>query len=182
MKFTPLSLSGVFTIEPELREDERGAFARTFCVDEFAARGLETQFVQANQSWNTKRYTLRGLHFQYPPFAEVKFLRCIVGSVWDVIIDIRKGSPTFLQHLAVELSAKNKVGLYIPAGFAHGFITLEDDTELIYMHSNTYAPGHEGGFRWDDPALGILWPNKPDVMSEKDESYPLISDFEGIVI
>jgi len=182
MKFTPLSLSGVFTIEPELREDERGAFARTFCVDEFAARGLETQFVQANQSWNTKRNTLRGLHFQYPPFAEVKFLRCIVGSVWDVIIDIRKGSPTFLQHLAVELSAKNKVGLYIPAGFAHGFITLEDDTELIYMHSNTYAPGHEGGFRWDDPALGIQWPNKPVLMSEKDESYPLVIDFEGIVI
>jgi len=182
MKFTPLSLSGVFTIEPELREDARGAFARTFCVDEFAARGLETQFVQANQSWNTKRNTLRGLHFQYPPFAEVKFLRCIVGSVWDVIIDIRKGSPTFLQHLAVELSAKNKVGLYIPAGFAHGFITLEDDTELIYMHSNTYAPGHEGGFRWDDPALGIQWPNKPVLMSEKDESDPLVIDFEGIVI
>jgi dTDP-4-dehydrorhamnose 3,5-epimerase len=124
MKFTPLSLSGVFTIEPELREDARGAFARTFCVDEFAARGLETQFVQANQSWNTKRNTLRGLHFQYPPFAEVKFLRCIVGSVWDVIIDIRKGSPTFLQHLAVELSAKNKVGLYIPAGFARRRFSL----------------------------------------------------------
>jgi dTDP-4-dehydrorhamnose 3,5-epimerase len=99
-----------------------------------------------------------------------------------VIIDIRKGSPTFLQHLAVELSAKNKVGLYIPAGFAHGFITLEDNTELIYMHSNMYAPGHEGGFRWDDPALGIQWPNKPVLMSEKDESYPLVIDFEGIVI
>lgn len=181
MIFTPLPLAGACTVTLELRPDPRGAFARTFCVDEFAAAGLVSEYVQSNQSWNLKRGTLRGMHFQHPPFAEVKYIRCIRGAVWDVIIDIRQGSPTFLQHVGVELSAANHVGIYVPAGFAHGFITLEDDTELVYMHSARYAPGSEGGFRYDDPRLGIAWPTQPEVMSDKDKVYPLLDgSFTGI--
>lgn len=183
MRFTPLPLAGAFAIDLEPRADERGAFARTFCQDTFAAHGLATDFVQANQSWNLRRGTLRGMHYQHPPHAEVKYIRCIAGAVYDVIVDIRQGSPTFLQHVGLELSADNKRGIYVPAGFAHGFITLADDTQLAYMHSARYAPGSEGGIRYDDPRLGITWPLAPTVMSDKDQVYPWLgADFAGIAL
>lgn len=177
----PLALAGAYLIEPELREDSRGAFARTFCVKEFAAYGLETVFVQNNQSWNAKKGTLRGLHCQHPPFAEAKYLRVVRGAICDVIVDIRQGSATFMQHVVVELTAVNHLGIYIPAGFAHGFVTLEDTTELVYMHSALYKPGYEAGFRWDDPAFNIAWPVKPTYLSDKDLVYPYIdSTFKGL--
>ena len=183
MRFAPLPLAGAWTITAELRPDERGAFARTFCQDEFAAHGLETVYPQSNQSWNLKKGTMRGMHYQHPPHAEVKYIRCLRGAVLDVIVDIRTGSPTFLQNMGVELSADNHVGIYVPGGFAHGFITLVDNTELAYMHTARYAPGAEGGLRWDDPALGIEWPIAPVVMSEKDEVYGWIEEgFVGILV
>ena len=140
--------------------------------------------MQINQSQNARRGTLRGLHYQHPPMAEAKYIRCIRGAVYDVIVDIRKGSPTLMQHAGVELSAQNQQGIYVPHGFAHGFITLQDDTELVYHHTEYYAPGHEGGLRYNDPALGIKWPLTPTVMSAKDPLYPLISEtaFTGITI
>jgi dTDP-4-dehydrorhamnose 3,5-epimerase len=181
MRFSPLPLSGAYTITPEIRSDSRGAFARTFCADEFAEAGLESTFVQSNQSWNAKRGTLRGMHFQHPPFAEAKYIRCIQGAVYDVIIDIRQGSPTFLQHVGVELSEANHVGIYVPPGFAHGFITLADNSNLVYMHTAKYAPGSEGGLNWADAKLGIEWPLSPSVMSEKDVLYPFLTDaFIGV--
>lgn len=183
MRFTPLPLAGAFAIDLDPRPDARGAFARTFCQDTFAAQGLATDFVQANQSWNLRQGTLRGMHYQHPPHAEAKYIRCIAGAVFDVIIDIRQGSATFLQHVGLELSAVNMRGLYVPPGFAHGFITLQDDTQLAYMHSARYAPGAEGGLRYDDPRLAIAWPLPPAVMSEKDEVYPLLeAGFTGITL
>ena len=183
MRFVPLALKGAFLIEPELKEDSRGAFARTFCIEEFGEQGLETVFVQHNQSWNLKKGTLRGLHYQNPPFAEAKYLRVLRGAIWDVIVDIRKGSPTFKQYVSVELSEDNHAGLYMPPGFAHGFLTTEDDTEIIYMHSALYKPGFEAGFRWDDPGLGIEWPSAPLILSEKDAGYAdAAAAFEGLVI
>ena len=176
MEFEPLSLKGAYIITPTFHTDARGAFGRTFCRKLFAEQGLEGDFVQINQSQNRLKGTLRGMHFQHPPFAEIKYIRCLKGAVLDVIIDVRQGSTTFMQHVAVELSAHNQKGIYVPQGFAHGFITLEDDTELVYHHTQYYAPGHEGGLRYNDPALGIAWPLVPTVMSAKDPHYPLISE------
>ena len=184
MVFTPLPLAGAFVITPAFSADNRGAFGRTFCRRLFAEHNLEGDFVQINQSQNARKGTLRGLHYQHPPMAEAKYIRCIRGAVYDVIVDIRKGSPTLMQHAGVELSAQNQQGIYVPHGFAHGFITLQDDTELVYHHTEYYALGHEGGLRYNDPALGIKWPLTPTVMSAKDPLYPLISEtaFTGITI
>jgi len=181
MIFRETFLQGVLLIEPEPRADERGSFARYFCIREFSEQGLQSNFVQFNHSVNLHKGTLRGMHFQHPPSCEVKLIRCIRGAVFDVIIDIRKDSPTFLQSMGLELSAANGFMLYIPEGFAHGFQTLEENSEMIYHHSEYYAPGAEGGLHFQDPAFDIFWPMEPTVMSEKDQAYPLISPaFKGI--
>jgi dTDP-4-dehydrorhamnose 3,5-epimerase len=168
MIFTPTALADAYVIDLELREDERGFFARTWCQDEMAAQGLTARIVQANMSFNRKRGTLRGMHYQAAPYAEVKLVRCVRGSIVDVIADLRPDSPTYLQWLAVELTATNRRALYIPEGFAHGFQTLEDDSEVFYQVSQAYMPQAERGVRYDDPALGIEWPLPVSVVSPKD--------------
>lgn len=184
MKIEATPFQGLFTATLAPYRDERGAFARTFDRKLFReATGHDLDFVQTNQSWNARKGTLRGMHYQHPPFAEFKLIRCIRGAVHDVVIDVRQGSGSFLKHFAVELSERNMVSLLVPAGFAHGFITLGDDCELVYMHTAYYAPGHEGGLRYDDPALAINWPVAVDVITEKDLAYQLInSDFKGITL
>ncbi|MFZ5865529.1 MAG: dTDP-4-dehydrorhamnose 3,5-epimerase [Thermodesulfobacteriota bacterium] len=172
MKFTETELPGAFLIELEPNEDDRGFFARTFCRTEFEERGLVTDFVQSSISFNKKKGTLRGMHFQAPPREEVKLVRCTRGSVYDVIVDLRPGSPTFKHWTALELSADNRWSLYIPKGFAHGFQTFEDNSELLYMISEPYHPESARGVRWDDPAFGIAWPFEPTTVSETDKSYP----------
>lgn len=151
-------LPGAFLIAPDRRSDERGHFARTWCVQEFAAHGLDSGWVQGNLSYNRTQGTLRGLHYQADPKPETKLVRCTRGAVYDVLVDLRPDSPTFRHWVGVELSADNGVALYIPGGFAHGYQTLADDTELAYEMSEFYDPGLSRGVRWDDPALGITWP------------------------
>ena len=166
-------IPGAFVIEPEPVADERGSFARIFDADEFAERGLETEFVQWSVSFNERTGTLRGLHFQREPHAETKLVRCTRGSLFDVIVDLRPDSPAFTRWAAVELSADNRRALYIPKGLAHGFQTLADGTEVVYAITEPYAPDSAAGVRWDDPAFGIDWPPAEDrVMSEKDRSWP----------
>jgi dTDP-4-dehydrorhamnose 3,5-epimerase len=183
MLFHETLLKGAYTIELTPFSDDRGLFARTFCKREFAAIGHQKEFVQFNHSRSNFQGTLRGMHYQRAPYAEIKLIRCIRGSVLDVIIDLRPQSPTFLQHIGVELSAENMRMIYVPEGFAHGFQTLEDQTELIYHHTSFYAPEHEGGIRYDDPRINIQWPLEVTVISEKDQKHPFISDsfvgFEG---
>ena len=170
--FRETSLAGAFVIEPEKREDERGFFARTFCREEFAMRGLNTEVVQCNVSFNKRKGTLRGMHYQVPPFAEAKLIRCTAGAIFDVIIDLRESSETFRRHFAVELCASTGRMLYIPEGFAHGFQTLLDDTEVFYQMSQAYAPQCARGVRWNDPAFGIEWPLAERTMHERDRNYP----------
>ena len=172
MLFQDTPLQGAFTIDLEKRGDERGFFARLFCEVEFAAAGLESRFVQINTSGSAKRGTLRGMHFQLPPAAEVKVVRCIRGALYDVIVDLRPDSPSFRKWFGAELSADNRRMMYVPRGFAHGFMTLEDDTEALYLVSAFYAPQQERGLRFDDPAIGIEWPLVPGEMSDKDRSWP----------
>ena len=158
MRFTATKLAGAYIVEPQLHEDSRGLFARTYCAREFRDQGLVDAFVQCNTSWNARKGTVRGLHYQLSPSSEVKLVRCTAGALWDVIVDLRPGSPTYLQHVAVELTARNRLALYIPGSFAHGFQTLEDGTEVFYQMSEFYAPKLARGFRYDDPKLGIKWP------------------------
>jgi len=165
-------LAGAFLIEPEKREDQRGFFARTFCREEFTARGLNPEVAQCNVSFNKRKGTLRGMHYQVPPFAEAKLIRCTAGAIFDVIIDLRETSPTFQQHFAVELCAAKGKMLYIPEGFAHGFQTLQDDTEVFYQMSQPYAPESARGVRWNDPSFGIEWPSAERTIIERDRSYP----------
>ena len=172
MKFMETSLKGAFIIDPEPIHDERGMFARTWCQEEFEAQGLKVTWVQNNVSLNYKRGTIRGMHYQTPPNEEVKLVRCIKGSIYDVIVDLRPDSPTFCQHAAVILSAENRRALYIPHGFAHGFQTLWDDSELFYHMSSFYEPSSARGFRWDDPMISIKWPEPLTVISDKDRSWP----------
>jgi dTDP-4-dehydrorhamnose 3,5-epimerase len=172
VKFTETRLKGSYLVQPEPLTDERGFFARTWCVREFASFGLETRLVQCNTSYNRRKGTLRGMHFQAPPFEEDKLVRCTRGAVHDVIIDLRRNSETFGKHIGVRLSAENRSMLHIPKGFAHGFLTLEDDTEVHYQMSEFYAPECARGFRWDDPGFGIEWPGKVRVVNDKDRSYP----------
>jgi dTDP-4-dehydrorhamnose 3,5-epimerase len=172
MLFNKTPLQGAYTIDLEKRGDDRGFFARLFCEKEFGAAGLETHFVQINNSSSATRGTLRGMHFQLPPAAEVKVVRCIKGALYDVIVDLRPDSPSFKQWFGAELSAENRRMMYVPRGFAHGFITLTDDTEAFYLVSAFYAPEQERGLRFDDPAIGIEWPLTPTEMSEKDRKWP----------
>jgi dTDP-4-dehydrorhamnose 3,5-epimerase len=172
MRFVPTLLHGAYTIELEKRGDHRGFFARFFCEREFGEVGLETRFVQLNNSLTAASGTLRGMHFQLPPAAEVKVVRCIRGALHDVIVDLRPDSPTYLKWFGADLSAENRVMMYVPRGFAHGFITLSDDTEVLYLVSAFYAPEHERGVRFDDPRFGIRWPMIPTEMSDKDRVWP----------
>jgi dTDP-4-dehydrorhamnose 3,5-epimerase len=174
MHFTETNLKGAFVIEPEAHQDGRGLFARTFCAREFRDHNLADQFVQCNTSWNAHRGTVRGLHYQVSPSCEVKLVRCTAGSIWDVIVDLRPDSPTYLQHFGVELSARNRRALYIPEMFAHGFQTLEDGAEVFYQMGEFYAPKLAGGIRYDDPKLGIRWPLPVTSISEKDQQWALL--------
>jgi dTDP-4-dehydrorhamnose 3,5-epimerase len=176
MRFTETELAGAFIVDIEPREDDRGFFTRTFCQNEFAEHGLKTSIAQANMSWNHKAGTLRGMHFQYPPAAETKFIRCTQGALYDVIVDLRPESPTFGRHIGVELSAVNHTALYVPERFAHGFITLVDGTEASYQVGEFYTPGKEGGLRYDDPSLGITWPIDVAVISDKDRGWRSMED------
>lgn len=178
MIISETALAGAFTVDIDRLADHRGHFARILCIEEFAARGIQLSTVQANVSYNRSRGTMRGLHFQYPPAAEEKYVRCIRGAVTDVIVDLRPESPTWLKHVAIELSAENGRGLYIPARFAHGFVTLTDDTELLYFMGNAHTSGAEGGLRFDDPALAIAWP-PVRVLSERDTMWRRLSDVSG---
>jgi dTDP-4-dehydrorhamnose 3,5-epimerase len=172
MIFTETNLKSSFLIEPEPCADERGFFARTWCQREFEAHGLQIRWVQCNVSFNKTKGTLRGMHYQVAPYAEAKLVRCTRGAIYDVIIDLRYDSPTFKQWLAVKLTADNRQMLFIPEGFAHGFQTLEDDTEVFYQMSEFYAPDYAKGVRWDDPAFDISWPADERIISERDRSYP----------
>ncbi|MBI2267303.1 MAG: dTDP-4-dehydrorhamnose 3,5-epimerase [Armatimonadetes bacterium] len=172
MVFTETRLKGAFVIEPEKLEDERGFFARTFCRTEFESRGLDPQVTQCSISFNAKKGTLRGMHYQAPPFQETKLVRCTMGSVYDVLLDLRQGSLTFKEWVAIELTARSRRILYIPEGFAHGFQTLEDGTEVFYQISVPYHPECARGVRWDDPAFGIEWPSAENrIISPKDLEY-----------
>lgn len=172
MKFLPTGLADAHVVELEPQHDERGFFARMFCADEFAQHGLEPAVVQGNVSFNHRRGTLRGMHFQRPPAAETKYIRCLRGAIYDAIVDLRPDSPTYLRSFGVELTADNRLGLYVPTMFGHGFITLTDDTEVSYLVSEFYTPGVEGGLRYDDPVLDVTWPVEVEVISEKDRSWP----------
>ena len=176
MIFEETILKGAFLIKPERLEDERGFFARVWCRKEFDAHGLGTTLVQCNVSFNASKGTLRGMHYQAPPHEEAKLVRCTMGAIYDVIVDLRMNSPTYRRHVGEVLSAENRNMFYIPEGFAHGFITLEDRTEVFYQMSAFYDAESARGVRWNDPAFGILWPAEVTVISERDRNYP---DFEG---
>lgn len=174
MRFTATPLAGAYLIDVDRAEDERGFFARTFCAAEFAAHGLIAPVNQCSVSFNSQRATLRGLHFQTAPHDEEKLVRCTSGAVYDVIVDIRPHSPTLHHWSGTELSAGNRRALYVPKGFAHGFVTLVDAAEVFYMISVPYTPGFAGGLRWNDPALGIDWPLQPQVLAARDAAHPLL--------
>lgn len=171
MKFTETPLPGAYLIELEKRGDDRGFFARAFCENEFAGQKLSNRFVQVNNSLSAQKGTLRGMHYQLSPKAETKLVRCIRGALHDVILDLRKDSPTFGQSFGADLTAENRRMMYVPKGFAHGFITLEDNTEAFYFVDEFYAPDRERGVRFNDPKFNIQWPTKPIVLSEKDMNW-----------
>jgi dTDP-4-dehydrorhamnose 3,5-epimerase len=172
MIFRETKLAGAFIVEPERFEDERGFFAHLWSEREFAERGLEPRLVECSISFNRKRGTLRGLHYQAAPDGQAKLVRCSMGSIYDVILDLRAGSPTFKEWVGVELNAENRLMLYIPKDFAHGFQTLADDTEVFYQMSNVYAPHSARGVRWNDPAFDIHWPPDERIILERDRNYP----------
>ncbi|TPG49897.1 dTDP-4-dehydrorhamnose 3,5-epimerase [Roseomonas nepalensis] len=172
MKFQRGTVEGACVVAMDRRGDDRGFFGRLFCEQEFGGAGLETRFVQVNNSLTGRRGTLRGMHYQLPPAAEVKVVRCIRGSIYDVVADLRPDSPTYGRWFGAELSAENRDMMYVPRGCAHGFITLTDDAEALYLVSAFYAPERERGLRHDDPWLGIEWPIEPVELSEKDRSWP----------
>lgn len=172
MIFHPTPLSGAFVIEMEERADERGFFARSFCRHEFEEHGLKPDIAQANVSFNHAAGTLRGMHYQLPPAAETKLVRCTRGAIYDVIIDLRPDSPSYLEHFGVELSETNRLSYYVPELFAHGYLTLTPDAEVTYQVGAFYTPGFERGIRHDDPAFAIEWPAEVSVMSDKDRTWP----------
>ncbi len=174
MIFTPTRLPGAFVIDVEERHDERGFFARAWCAREFAAHGLNPGVAQCNISHNAAPGTLRGLHYQAAPHEEAKVVRCTRGRLYDVMVDLREGSPTFRQHVGVELTAESHRMVFVPEGFAHGFLTIVPDTEVFYLMSADYAPESARGVRWDDPSLGIDWPGSVRVVSDRDRSYPYL--------
>lgn len=175
MKFTSTPIKGAYIVELEKKIDERGFFARAFCVDEFAKQGLTNTFAQINMSGNNKKGTIRGLHYQTKPYQEAKFKRCISGKVFDVIVDMRKDSETYLKWFGAELSEENKLGLYVPEGCANGYQALSDNAVALYMTSSPFEPTAEKGVRWDDPKINVAWPIMHDVIvSDKDKSHPNI--------
>ena len=174
MRFTPLVVEGAWLVEPEPRADERGLFARTWCVNEFGEKGLTATFVQTSVSFNDVAGTLRGLHYQAEPHAEVKLVRCTAGSIYDVIVDLREGSASYMKWCAEMLSAENRHALYIPQGCAHGFLTLEDRSEVFYQISEFHHAESARGVRWSDPVFGIEWPRAPARISQRDSEYPLM--------
>jgi dTDP-4-dehydrorhamnose 3,5-epimerase len=179
MIITETKLKGAFTIDLELRADDRGAFARTFCAQEFEKEGLKPIVAQCNLSFNHKAGTLRGMHYQIPPVAETKLVRCTKGAIYDVIIDLNPDSPTYGQHIGVELTADNRRALYVPEMFAHGYQALTDAAEVVYQVGEFYTPGYERGIRYDDPTFNIQWPIPVSVISEKDEAWP---KFEAVSV
>jgi dTDP-4-dehydrorhamnose 3,5-epimerase len=178
MRFIETELQGAYIIELERREDERGFFARAFCQKEFAQHGLKPVIAQANLASNRRKGTLRGMHFQYPPAAETKLVRCTRGAILDIIVDLRPESRTYLRHISVELSADNQRALYVPERFAHGYQALEDNTDTSYQVGEFYTPNAEGGLRYDDPRLGLSWPLPVTVMSDKDRVYKSLDQVE----
>jgi len=181
MIFTPTSLNGSYTIDLQPMTDERGWFARTFCKNEFKQIGHTGEWVQLNHSFTRDAGTVRGMHYQQPPFGEIKLVRCIAGAVYDVIIDLRRDSETFLKYFGIELSAQNKKMIYIPEGFAHGFQSLVNDSELLYHHSQFYTPGVEAGIKFNDSTINIDWPLPVINTSERDNAHPGIDNhFKGI--
>jgi dTDP-4-dehydrorhamnose 3,5-epimerase len=177
MIFSETELAGAYVVDLERREDERGFFARAWCANEFAEHGLSTKLVQANLSFNSRKGTLRGMHYQVEPHAEAKLVRCTRGAIYDVIIDLRPDSETYRHWIGVELDADSRRALYVPEGFAHGYQTLAPDSETFYQVSEFYAPDAERGVRWNDPAFGIVWPDSEKAfLSEKDRDWP---DFTG---
>jgi dTDP-4-dehydrorhamnose 3,5-epimerase len=181
MIFSPTFLAGCFVIEPKVLADDRGWFTRFYCKNEFKEIGHEKEWVQLNHSVTNKKGSIRGMHYQVQPFREIKMVKCIAGAVYDVIVDLRKDSPTFLKWFGTELSAKNRKMLYVPEGFAHGFQCLEDNCELIYHHSEFYTPNSEGGITYDDPMINIDWPLPVTVISQRDQSHPRLDEnFKGI--
>ncbi|MCC7188728.1 MAG: dTDP-4-dehydrorhamnose 3,5-epimerase [Anaerolineales bacterium] len=172
MLFSETKLKGAYLIDLERREDERGFFARSWCADEFGKLGLYTRLAQCNVSFNLKKGTLRGMHFQAEPYPEAKVVRCTMGAIYDVIVDLRPDSPTFKQWVGAELSAENRRALYVPEGFAHGFQTLTDNSEVFYQMSEFFHPECARGVRWDDPAFGIEWPVGEPIISMRDREYP----------
>jgi dTDP-4-dehydrorhamnose 3,5-epimerase len=177
--FEETQLSGAFIIDLERREDNRGFFARTFCQHEFQDHGLEPVIAQANVAFNRRKGCVRGMHFQFPPAAETKLVRCTRGAILDIIVDLRPESSTYLDHVSVELTADNHRALYVPQRFAHGYQVLEDETETSYQVGEFYTPQAEGGLRYDDPALGLSWPLPVTEMSDKDRVWPLLSEVES---
>lgn len=178
MLFTETMLKGAFIIDLERREDSRGFFARAFCQKEFEERGLKTVIAQSNIAHNKSKGTLRGMHFQYPPAAETKIVRCTKGAIFDIIVDLRPESPTYLQHVGVELNETNQRALYVPERFAHGYQVLCDDTDTSYGVGEFYTPGAEGGLMHDDPMLGLTWPLAVTTISDKDQNFPHLADCE----
>jgi dTDP-4-dehydrorhamnose 3,5-epimerase len=176
--FTETNLQGAFVIDIERREDDRGFFARMFCQHEFEDHGLEPVIAQANIAYSSRRGTLRGMHFQYPPAAETKYVRCTRGGILDIIVDLRSESPTYLQHAAVELTDENRRGIYVPRRFAHGYQVLTAGAETTYMVGEFYSPSDEGGLRFDDPRLGLAWPLPVADMSVKDTQWPTLDELE----
>jgi dTDP-4-dehydrorhamnose 3,5-epimerase len=172
MKYHPTAVAGAFVVEIERREDQRGFFGRSFCHDEFERYGLVAAVRQCSISHNRESGTLRGLHGQRAPYEEVKLVRCTRGSVYDVMVDLRRGSPTYLAHAGLELTARNHLAVYVPFGVIHGFLTLEDDTELFYQMSESHVEDAQIGYRWNDPAFSIRWPARVAVISARDASFP----------
>jgi len=174
MLFHALSVEGAFMLEPEPRADERGLFARIWCKDEFAKHGISAAFEQASVSFNDVANTLRGMHYQAEPHGEIKLVRCTAGAIFDVVVDLREGSPSYLKWSGETLTAQNRRALYVPKGCAHGFLTLEDASEVFYEIAGTYHPAAARGVRWNDPVIGIVWPGAPARIASRDAEYPLL--------
>ncbi|MEQ8307958.1 MAG: dTDP-4-dehydrorhamnose 3,5-epimerase [Hoeflea sp.] len=180
MIYSALSIDGAYRIDPERIGDDRGSFARTFCAEDFAAHGLAAHWAQMNVSFSASQGTVRGMHFQRPPTAEAKLVRCLHGAMFDVLVDLRRGSPSFGQWTAVELTPDTGAMVYVPEGVAHGFQTLKPDTEVLYCHSVAYDRSLEGGLRHDDPTVGISWPLPVSTLSARDRTHPGLNELEPI--
>jgi dTDP-4-dehydrorhamnose 3,5-epimerase len=174
MQFRPLTVAGAFAVDLERREDSRGFFARSFCQEEFREQGLDPRITQCNVSWNRFRGTLRGIHFQRHPHPEAKLVRCTRGAAFDVVVDLRRESPTWRKWAALDITAGNRIAMYAPAGCGHAFQTLTDDTEIVYQMSESYHPALADGIHWNDPAIGIQWPVLPPLVSDRDDAYPCL--------